>query len=190
MKRDYFVKKFIKYCTVESRKYLIGVDFDGTMAKSLFPVSSDPGPEMQVNIMNLVLRDCVSQRLPTEGIFKDFDYVVPVTEIMRHWGRKGDRFILWTCRTKQLYENIDALQDAVDWSAEHGIKFVAVNKNHPGVTDNPRKILADRIIDDNSVDVEKPLTWTQHKWNIERTVLSVLESGQYHKIMPNPKKSS
>lgn len=61
---------------------------------------------------------------------------------------KGNKIILWTCRTgKQL-------EDAVKWCSEKGIIFDAVNDNLPEMSakfgGNSRKIYADRYIDDKA----------------------------------------
>lgn len=60
----------------------------------------------------------------------------------------GDKLILWTCRVD------DMLKNAVDWSAEQGLIFDAVNENLSEIiasfgTDT-RKIFANEYIDDRN----------------------------------------
>lgn len=61
----------------------------------------------------------------------------------------GDKLILWTCRSGE------ALEVAVAWAAQQGLKFDAVNDNLPEVVatygNNSRKISCDYYIDDKSV---------------------------------------
>ncbi|MET4082907.1 hydroxymethylpyrimidine pyrophosphatase-like HAD family hydrolase [Pedobacter sp. UYP30] len=62
--------------------------------------------------------------------------------------RKGHRLILWT------YRDGEFLQKAVDYCAENGIIFYAVNENYPGETKEgnySRKLLADIFIDDRNI---------------------------------------
>ncbi len=60
----------------------------------------------------------------------------------------GDKLILWTCRVGEILEN------AVKWSAEHGLVFDAVNENLPEVLEwmggDTRKIFANEYIDDRN----------------------------------------
>lgn len=62
---------------------------------------------------------------------------------------EGDKLILWTCRTGK------ELKNAVEWSAEHGVIFDAVNENLPEVLEwmggDSRKIFANEYIDDRNV---------------------------------------
>ena len=55
--------------------------------------------------------------------------------------------LLWTIREGRL------LQDAVDYCANNGVEFYAVNKNYPEeeVGENPRKLMADVFIDDKNM---------------------------------------
>lgn len=61
----------------------------------------------------------------------------------------GDRLILWTMREDEL------LDEALEWCAEHGIEFDAVNDNTEEQKEmygnNPRKIYADIYIDDHNL---------------------------------------
>lgn len=64
--------------------------------------------------------------------------------------RNGSKVILWTCRAGKILEN------AINWSKEHGIIFDAINENLPEVLDwmggDSRKIYADVYIDDRNYD--------------------------------------
>ena len=149
---DVYVNNFLGYCTNINNKYLIAMDFDGTMSKSLFPHSAKCGSEVMVDLTFWIEFHNLRRKLYSDE--KDhFITEVSVVDIIKHWIAKGDEFILWTCRTSTMYNTRDALQDAVDWAQEHGIKFIAHNKNHPAVSDDPRKILVDRVMDDNAIDV-------------------------------------
>lgn len=61
---------------------------------------------------------------------------------------KGDKIILWTCRTGEL------LKQSVEWSKEKGLIFDAVNKNVKEAIrkfgGDSRKIYADAYIDDRN----------------------------------------
>lgn len=67
--------------------------------------------------------------------------------------RDGHKLILWTCREH------DKLKKAVQWCAEHGLVFDAVNTNIPEEIDyygnDCRKIGADFFIDDRNLLVEE-----------------------------------
>lgn len=60
----------------------------------------------------------------------------------------GWKIILWSCRTETM------LQDAVDFCAERGLTFDAVNENLPEVQKyyggDTRKVFANMYIDDRS----------------------------------------
>lgn len=64
----------------------------------------------------------------------------------------GNKLILWTCREG------DYLKKAIDWCAQHGLSFDAVNDNLPELTEkfnnNCRKIFADYYIDDRAIKVK------------------------------------
>ncbi len=56
------------------------------------------------------------------------------------------KIVLWTVREGAY------LQEAVDYCANQGLHFYAVNKNYPEEEErNPRKLMADVFIDDRSV---------------------------------------
>lgn len=69
-------------------------------------------------------------------------------------GRKlyGDKLILWTCRAGE------ALQAAIEFCAQQGLHFDAVNDNLPEIVEkygsNSRKITCDYYIDDRSFTAE------------------------------------
>ena len=68
-------------------------------------------------------------------------------ETLKKLQEKGHRLILWTYRSGQK------LQEAVDFCAENGIEFYAVNKSYPEeILDDSisRKIHADIFIDDRN----------------------------------------
>lgn len=60
----------------------------------------------------------------------------------------GAKAILWTCRTDE------ALDNAINWCAMHGIEFAAVNDNLPELKEkfgnNPRKVFANEYWDDRN----------------------------------------
>lgn len=66
--------------------------------------------------------------------------------------RNGDKLILWTCRAG------NALDAAIDFCAQHGLHFDAVNDNLPEIVEmygsNSRKITCDYYIDDRSFTAE------------------------------------
>lgn len=75
---------------------------------------------------------------PYEGMIED----------MKNLRRHGDKVILWTCREGEK------LQEAVDWCAQFGLTFDAVNDNTEEQKKfyggNCRKIMADVYIDDKA----------------------------------------
>lgn len=80
----------------------------------------------------------------------------PNTKLIEHLikrQKQGAKIILWTCRIEER------LQEAVDWCAEYGLVFDAVNDNLPENVEkygsNCRKIWATCYIDDLAVDKEK-----------------------------------
>lgn len=72
---------------------------------------------------------------------------------LRERQEKGDKIILWTCRVD------DMLQKAIDWSADHGLIFDAVNENLPEIVasfgTDTRKIFADEYIDDRNFEFQR-----------------------------------
>ena len=71
-----------------------------------------------------------------------------VIEFVKAHKAKGDKFILWTCRSGK------ALAAAVEWCGQRGIEFDAVNANLPEHIEqyggDTRKIFADYYIDDKN----------------------------------------
>lgn len=85
------------------------------------------------------------------------DIGVPNTALIKHLIKcrsKGNKIILWTCRTNQK------LAEAVEWCKAQGLEFDAVNENLPeileawGGVDN-RKVFADVYIDDKAKNKPK-----------------------------------
>lgn len=69
-------------------------------------------------------------------------------ETIKKLQEKGHRIILWT------YRHGKELQEAVDFCAQNGIQFYAVNKSFPEEIFDPkysRKINADLFIDDRNI---------------------------------------
>ena len=70
----------------------------------------------------------------------------PLIDFLIRWQEEGNKVILWTCREDAL------LWLAVDWCAEHGLHFDAINCNLPERIEHyhndSRKIGADYYIDD------------------------------------------
>ena len=74
---------------------------------------------------------------------------LPLIEKLQKYKNDGDKLILWTCRQDK------ELDDAVQWCAEKGLYFDAVNDNLQEIKDlfgnNSRKITADFYIDDKGI---------------------------------------
>lgn len=72
---------------------------------------------------------------------------------VKAWQAAGAKLILWTNRVTER------LSEAVDWCADHGIVFDAVNENLPEILDafgtDCRKIYADVYFDDRAVNPER-----------------------------------
>ena len=59
--------------------------------------------------------------------------------------RKCDwSIVLWTCREGK------ELKEAVEWCANNGLEFDAINENPPEVPFKSRKVVANMYIDDNA----------------------------------------
>lgn len=88
----------------------------------------------------------VDHRYPEIGEERPF-----ATEILRKLIEERHKLILWTVRDGKL------LQDAIDWCAERGVQFYAVNSNHSdmfGEEVDKRfscKVNADMFIDDCNI---------------------------------------
>lgn len=83
----------------------------------------------------------------------------PLIDFLIKWQEEGNKVILWTCREDGL------LWTAVDWCADHGLHFDAVNCNLPErieyYRNDSRKIGADYYIDDYNafvIDGKKEVT--------------------------------
>ena len=78
--------------------------------------------------------------------------IVEVIEYIRQRKAEGHQLVLWTCRTD------DNLQKAVDWCADQGIEFDAINENLQETIDefgcDPRKVSANHYIDDKAITAE------------------------------------
>jgi hypothetical protein len=65
----------------------------------------------------------------------------------------GHQLVLWTCRKD------DELQAAVDWCADEGIEFDAINENLPEIIEkyggDSRKIHADFYVDDKNMIIDE-----------------------------------
>ena len=72
----------------------------------------------------------------------------PLIDFLINWREDGCKVILWTCRDDVM------LGLAVDWCAEHGLHFDAINCNLPEriscFGNDCRKISADYYIDDSN----------------------------------------
>lgn len=56
----------------------------------------------------------------------------------------GWSIVLWTCREGK------ELKEAVEWCANNGLEFDAINENPPEVPFKSRKVVADMYIDDRA----------------------------------------
>lgn len=84
-----------------------------------------------------------------ENKFPEIGEVNPVMwKAVSAYKAAGYRIILWSCRTDTM------LKDAVEFCAERGLTFDAVNENIPEVQayygGDTRKVFADMYIDDRS----------------------------------------
>ena len=71
-------------------------------------------------------------------------------QILKALREKGDKFILWTCRTA------NRLDEAIAWCKEQGLEFDAVNENLPEIIGQfgteSRKVFADVYVDDKVIN--------------------------------------
>ncbi len=71
-----------------------------------------------------------------------------VIDFIKSERARGSKLILWTCRIGAR------LEEAVEWCRGQGLEFDAINDNLPEnvaqYSNNPRKIYADRYIDDRN----------------------------------------
>lgn len=88
----------------------------------------------------------VEHKYPSIGKEKPF-----AVETLKLLAAEGHKLILWTVRSGHL------LQEAVDWCADRGLTFYAVNCNNPpgslfsGSEEGSPKISADVFIDDANI---------------------------------------
>ena len=65
---------------------------------------------------------------------------------------KGDKIILWTCRTGEY------LEEALRWCKDFGVTFDSVNENLPEIKEkwgeDTRKIYCDFYIDDKNIHTD------------------------------------
>ena len=70
-------------------------------------------------------------------------------QILKALREKGDKIILWTCRTA------DRLDEAIAWCKKQGLEFDTVNENLPEIIGQfgteSRKVFADVYIDDKVI---------------------------------------
>jgi HK97 family phage prohead protease len=90
------------------------------------------------------------------GGYPDVTKAKPIEEMVKHVKKlKADKhkLILWTNRTG------DKLEDAVDFCKDQEIELDAVNENLPEMIEkygsDPRKIYADKYIDDKAINVSE-----------------------------------
>ena len=88
---------------------------------------------------------------------------------------KGDKIILWTCRSGELLDN------AVNWAGQHGLHFDAINDNVQEridkYGDNTRKVSADLYIDDRSDFPFGCRSKRVREWAWKRSVCKALGDG-------------
>ena len=109
-------------------KYIIAVDFDGTL------ITGNTWPDVTGEPNIPLFRFLIRER------------------------QKGNKVILWTNRTDSPKEEKYPLRAAVEFCKEAGLEFDAVNENLPEIiraygTDS-RKVSADKYIDDKALNPE------------------------------------
>lgn len=85
----------------------------------------------------------VEHKYPAIG--KEIPFAI---ETLKRFQEEGQHtLLLWTVREGDL------LQEAVDFCAQRGLKFYAVNKNYPeeDLANAPKKLTADLFIDDRNL---------------------------------------
>ena len=68
----------------------------------------------------------------------------PLYEALMKLRGIGWSIVLWTCREGK------ELKEAVEWCANNGLEFDAINENPPEVPFKSRKVVADMYIDDRA----------------------------------------
>ena len=88
------------------------------------------------------------KKYPDIGIKKESNI-----QFVKNLQDEGHQLVLWTCRKD------DELQAAVDWCADEGIMFDAVNENLPEIIEkyggDSRKIHADFYVDDKNLIIDE-----------------------------------
>ena len=76
---------------------------------------------------------------------------IATIEYFKDRKKKGDKLILWTCRSGK------SLEQAVEWCKKHGLEFDAVNENLPEWIElygnDSRKLGADFYCDDKNFNL-------------------------------------
>ena len=115
------------------------MDTDMVMAKT---TSSGRGITIAVDFDGTI----VEHKYPEIGKVKPFAF-----ETLQALESEGYRLILWTSREGKRQE------EAVEFCLQHGLKFYAVNSNHPpgylfeGKSAASKKLVADIYIDDHNL---------------------------------------
>lgn len=109
-------------------KYIIAVDFDGTLITgNTWP---DVAGEPNISLINILIRE----------------------------RQRGNKVILWTNRTDKPEQDSYPLRAAVDYCKAAGLEFDAVNENLPEIIkaygSDSRKVSADKYIDDKALNPE------------------------------------
>ena len=68
----------------------------------------------------------------------------PLYEALMKLRSIGWSIVLWTCREEK------ELKEALEWCANNGLEFDAINENPPEVPFKSRKVVADMYIDDRA----------------------------------------
>jgi hydroxymethylpyrimidine pyrophosphatase-like HAD family hydrolase len=102
----------------------------------------------------------VEHEFPAIGKLRDNAF-----EVLKRLKKQGHKLILWTCRDSYHLEN------AIEFCAEHGVTFDAVNDNlHAVHFPTSRKIYYDLLVDDRN------LKWNNDSWlDIEKEIQKVLK---------------
>jgi len=159
MKFNCLINDFLKDITILDRKFLIAIDFDGTLSEHIYP-EPGIGKEIFLNISDYILKkyNCI---IPNN--LEYFNTEISTIEIAKYWKSLGNELILWTCREDKLFNTELSLTNAIKWCESKGLYFNYINSNHPNAH-NARKILADRYIDDKSINVLNFNSWNMYSW--------------------------
>lgn len=154
----YIIEKFLNYITIYNNKFLIAVDFDGTLAEHIYP-NPNIGKKVKLDITNYYINFEYDNKYFSSIFF-------PTIEIIKYWKSLGNEIILWTCREDKLFNHRNSLSDAVNWCKSNGLIFDYINENHKNA-DKGRKIIADRYIDDKSSNIFDINTWNMNNWKLD-----------------------